>query len=72
MPSPKVHENVYGAVPPVAVALKEFAVPTELVVGPVIDTASASGATVTACWADAVAVFESATERTTVLLPLVV
>jgi hypothetical protein len=62
---------VYGLVPPVAVAVKVTAVPTVPVVGPLIVTARATGATVT-LWLDvAVAALASATVRTTVKVPLV-
>ena len=40
------HENVYGAVPPVAEAVKVTAVPTVPVAGPEMLTASVTGLTV--------------------------
>ena len=66
LPPVAVHENVYGLVPPEAVAVNVTAVPTVPVVGPLIVTPSASGATVT-LWLDVVvAVLASTTVRVTV------
>jgi hypothetical protein len=42
-PPVAVHANEYGAVPPVADAVNVTAVPTDPVVGPVMEAASASG-----------------------------
>src|SRR5919109_2695485 len=71
LPSPKVQLNVYGAVPPVAFALKVTAVPTVPLLGPPMTTANASGLIVTV--ALAVAVFagldESVPVTVIVLLP---
>ena len=47
VPSPKLHENEYGVVPPEAEAVNDTDVPTVPVVGAVVkDTASARGAIV--------------------------
>ena len=43
LPPVAVHANVYGAVPPVPVAVNVKAVFTPPVVGPAIDTASVNG-----------------------------
>ena len=70
LPPVAVQANVYGDVPPVAVAVKVTAVPTVPVVGPLIVTARASGLIV--MLADAVAVFAlvSVTVTDTVYVPL--
>jgi hypothetical protein len=59
-------------VPPVAVAVNVTAVPTVPVDGPLIVTDRVVGATVTLALAVVVAVFESATVRVTVKVPLAV
>jgi hypothetical protein len=70
LPPVAVQENVYGLVPPVAVAVNVTGVPMVPVVGPLIVTARATGATVT-LWLDVVvAVLASATVRVTVKVPL--
>src|ERR671922_10589 len=71
LPPTKVQLNVYGAVPPVAFALKVTAVPTVPLLGPPMTTANASGLIGTV--ALAVAVFagldESVPVTVIVLLP---
>ena len=70
-PPVAVHENVYGAVPPVAVAVNVTAVPTVPVVGPLTVTPRASGLIVTVADLELVAAFPSVTVTEIVLLPLV-
>ena len=58
-PSPKLKLNVYGEVPPLAVAVNDTAVPTVPVVGPDRDTVRASGLMVMVALEDATTLFES-------------
>jgi hypothetical protein len=71
LPPVAVHENVYGLVPPEAVAVNVTAVPTVPLVGPLTVTARASGLIVTV--ADLVfdSAFPSVAVTEMVLLPLV-
>lgn len=68
-PPVAVQANVYGAVPPVALAVNVTAVPTVPVVGPLMDATRANGATVTLWLEVVVAVFASTTVRFTVKVP---
>ena len=68
-PPVAVHANVYGAVPPVPVAVNVTAVPVVPVVGPLIETASASGEIVIVADADAVFAFVSVTVTEIVKVP---
>jgi len=64
------HVKLYGAVPPVPVAVKVTAVPTFPVVGPPIVTASASGEIATVADAWALFVLLSVAETVIVKVPL--
>ena len=74
LPPVAVHAKVYGAVPPVADAVQETAVPTVPVAGHVIDAARASGLMLTVAWFVAVlwvGLAESVAVTLIVLLPFV-
>ena len=70
VPPGAVHANVYGAVPPVAEAVKVTAAPTVPEAGPVTVTASGSGLIVTVVSRNAFALFVSVIVTLIVLLPL--
>ncbi len=70
VPSPKFQLNVYGVVPPVAVAETLTAVPTVPVVGMVGVIANASGLIVMAEDADAIFALKSVTLTLIVKVPL--
>ena len=65
-PPVAVHANVYGVVPPVPVAVNVIGVPVVPVVGPLIETVSASGEIVIVVVADAVFAFVSVVVTETV------
>jgi len=71
LPPVAVQANVYGVVPPEAVAVNETAVPTDPVVGPLTVTASASGLIVIVADDVAVLLLESVIVTDTVLVPFV-
>lgn len=70
VPSPKLHENVYGDVPPLAVALTLIDVPTVPVVGTVAVTVSVLAIGVTVVEAVAVFAFVSVAVTVIVNVPL--
>jgi hypothetical protein len=71
LPPVAVQANVYGVVPPVPVAVNVTGVPTVPVVGPLIETASASGEIATVALALPVADAESVPMTEMVCEPLV-
>ena len=71
LPSPKFHENVYGPVPPVAVAVKVTGLPTVGLALTVKLAARASGLIVTVADLLFVAAFPSVAVTLIVLLPLI-
>src|SRR4029077_9846778 len=70
LPPVAVHAKVYGAVPPVAVAVNVTAVPTVPVVGPDIETASVTGFMTIVAEAVAVFALPSVAVSDTVNVPL--